>query len=279
MKLRLIPVVLLKNGRVVQSKVFRRHQVLGNPSTIVWRLSNWFSDELIYLDITRDGGHDLRRDDLNYRNEKDLISIIRSVASKCFMPLTVGGGIRSVADVLARLHAGADKVTLNTGAIRDPNLIRMCAAEVGSQCIVLSVDVLRNGRTWEVFSNCGREPTSLEPVTWSQRAQDLGAGEILLNSINRDGAGDGYDIELLAAVAETVSIPVIALGGVGKWEHFANAIDNTAVSAVAAANIFQYTENSVYKAKCYLFERGYDLRKPLVHSITEDWAPVRVESI
>ena len=270
LKLRLIPVVLLKNGRVVQSKSFRRHQVLGNPSTIVWRLSNWFSDELIYLDITRDGSHDLRRDDLKYENETDLISIIKSVAAKCFMPLSVGGGIRSISEVLRRLHAGADKVTLNTGAINDPSLITTCAREVGSQCVVLSIDARRHGSSWEVFSNCGRDPTSMDPVTWARKAQHLGVGEILINSIDNDGKGGGYDLELVAAVAEAVTVPVIALGGVGRWEHFAEAIGDTAVSAVAAANIFQYTENSIFNAKSYLYERGYDFRKPLVHTITED---------
>ena len=142
-KVRLIPVVLLKNGRVVQSKGFKRHQVLGNPSTIVWRLSNWFSDELIYLDISREQNYDLRRDDLNYQSKANIIDIIGDVSKKCFMPLTGGGGIRTLEHVFQRLRAGGDKVSINTQAYNQPDFIKDCAKEFGSQCIVTSIDAKR----------------------------------------------------------------------------------------------------------------------------------------
>jgi imidazole glycerol-phosphate synthase subunit HisF len=267
-KIRLIPVILLKNGRVVQSKGFRRHQVLGNPSTIVWRLSNWFSDELVYLDISREKGYDLRRDDLNYANRANMVEIIEDVAQKCFMPLTVGGGIRELDAVYQRLEAGADKVAINTQAFRRPDFISECAGNFGSQCIVASIDAKQTeSGGWEVHVDCGREPTGLDPREWAKELQSRGAGEILLNSIDSDGQGDGYDLGLIMHVCDAVSIPVIALGGVGEWAHLAEAIDRCGPSAVAAANIFQYTENSVYRANQYLYSKGYPVRKPLVKTV------------
>jgi cyclase len=233
---RVIPVVLLKDGHVVQSKNFRRHQLLGNPQTIVGRLSNWHADELIYLDISRDPNRSLQRDDLNFTPRYSCLEMIRDVSRKCFMPLTVGGGIRRLEDVLARLEEGADKVSINRQAYRDPGLVERCAQEFGSQCIVASVDARRVGPAdHEVFVEFGRSPTGMSPEVWARRLEDLGA--------------------------------VIALGGAGKWQHFGELMDACAPSALAASNIFQYTENSVYHAAKFLHDAGYGVRPPQVASV------------
>lgn len=261
LKKRLIPVLLLRNGVIVQSKGFKRYQSLGSPSAAVERLSSWASDELIYLDISPSPVYDLKRDDLNYPKFDSILEIIQLVASKCFMPLTFGGGIRTLDDIYRRLKAGADKVTLNTKAIDHPEFIGDCAREFGSQCIVISIDTRRDGEKWVVYKG-GRTPTDMLPAVWARKAEEQGAGEILLNSIDRDGTGTGYDVELINEVSDAVSIPVIVLGGVGNWQHFEDGL-KTKASAVAAANIFHYSENSIYEAKKYLYERGYNVRKPL----------------
>lgn len=263
LKTRLIPVVLLRNGVVVQSKGFNRYQMLGNPTTVVQRLSDWASDELIYLDITRDAGYDLGRDDLNDPNRHDILEIVSDVATHCFMPLTFGGGVRSLDDAAARLQHGADKITINTRALEEPSFISDCARAFGSQCVVVSIDVrARDAGSWQVCGDGGRLPARIDAITWAREAERRGAGEILINSIDRDGSHRGYDIELVGAVANAVSVPVIALGGVGDWAHFVELVQQTNVSAVAAANIFHYSEHSVYRAKKYLFARGLNVRPP-----------------
>lgn len=261
LKKRLIPCILLRNGVIVQSKGFKRYQLLGNPTTAVERLSDWASDELIYLDISKDRVYDLRRDDLKSPNRTSILEIIQDVAEKCFMPLTFGGGIRTVDDVIARVQAGADKVAINTQPLADPGFITEVSREVGSQCVVVSIDAkeVGDGR-YEVYANGGKEPTGRDPAEWAAEAEERGAGEIFLNSIDRDGSGRGYDLRLIERVVERVSIPVIACGGVGEWAHLAEALEQTGVSAVSAANIFHYTENSVRNAKRYLVDAGLDVR-------------------
>jgi imidazole glycerol-phosphate synthase subunit HisF len=267
-KRRIIPVVLLKNGRVVQSKGFKRHQVLGVPSMIVGRLTNWFSDELIFLDISRTDNYDLNRDDLNFENIRNLLDIVNDISKKCFMPLTVGGGIRCIEDIELRLKSGADKVTINKMAIDCPEFIRTAAEKFGSQCIVISIDAKRDSNGgWEVFSDYGKAPTGKQAVDLAIRAEKFGAGEILINSIDEDGKAQGFDIELIKAVVKSVRIPVIALGGAGSWEDFEDCINQAAPSAVSASNIFQYSENSVYCATKYLFEKKFDVRKPQIKTI------------
>ena len=261
-KNRIIPVVLLMNGVVVQSKNFRRYQNLGNPVTIVERLSSWASDELIYLDISKESRYDLNRNDLNFSNPSCSLDILKDVARKCIIPLTFGGLIRSVRDARERLHHGADKITLNSQALLDPSIIDKCSNEFGSQAVVISIDVLSNDKnTWEVYTNGGGIPTGKNPVDWAQEAQKRGAGEILINSIDRDGTGKGYDLNLITAISSAVTIPVIALGGAREGEHFAEGL-RAGADAVAAANIFSYIENSVYKIKKFLFDNGYNVRKP-----------------
>jgi imidazole glycerol-phosphate synthase subunit HisF len=269
-KIRLIPVILLRNGVVVQSKGFKRYQSLGNPSTIVWRLTNWYSDELIYLDISQEAVYDLRRDDLNYNNIHNIIDILKEMSRKCFMPLTFGGRIRNLKDIYDRLNAGADKISINSEAFRTPDFIEKSAREFGSQCITISMDTKsKDDEDWEVYIDGGRTPTGYRPKDWAVEVQNRGAGEILLNSIDRDGTGKGYDTDLIESVVNAVKIPVIAMGGVGEWEHFEHGI-KAGASAVAAANIFQYTENSVYHAKKHLYEAAFNVRKPVVETIVTE---------
>ena len=254
--------LLLKNGWLVQSREFKRYQNLGNPTTVVKRLSEWASDELIYLDISKDDLYDIRREDQGYPNRSSFLEIIEDVSKVAFMPITVGGKIRTVEDIEKRLAAGADKICTNTQALRDKNFITQGAKEFGSQCIVVSIDVKIVDGEYTVMADGGSAKTAYHPVEWAKIAEARGAGEILLNSIDRDGMKTGYDTALLAKVAVAVKIPVIALGGVGDWPHFAEAFDKTRVDAVAAANIFNYMDQSVYLAKKYLYEKGYNVRPP-----------------
>jgi cyclase len=267
-KRRVIPVVLLKNGWLVQSIQFSSYLNLGNPVWAVKRLSEWASDELIYLDITTDDDYDTGREDLGYTKRRTFLEIIADVSKVTFMPITVGGRIRSLDDIRKRLSLGADKVSINTVAFDDATFIERAAAQFGSQCIVVSIDYKDVGNgVRHVMVEGGRRDTGMDPVEWARRAQARGAGEILLNSIDRDGMKCGYDIEAIAAVCAAVKIPVIAQGGVGCWEHFEEALRRTPVDAVAAANIFQHTDQSVYYAKLHLCEAQHNVRAPSLISL------------
>jgi imidazole glycerol-phosphate synthase subunit HisF len=260
LKTRLIPVLLLQNGLLVRSERFELHQVIGNPIYEVQRFNEWNVDELIYLDITHGDDYDLRREDHKTRGLSGPLDILDAVSETCFMPLTWGGRIRTIDDMRERFRRGADKITLNTQAIREPALVTRGSEVFGSQAIVVCIDVLRRpegGR--EVLIHGGRESTGLAPEMWAREVERLGAGEILLQSIDRDGTGRGYDLDLIASVADTVTIPVIALGGVGQYEQYAAAVDAGA-SAVAAANIWHFKELSDRGGKRALARAGVDVR-------------------
>ena len=261
-KNRMIPVLLLRHGWLVQSKGFNRYQNLGNPVWSVKRLSEWASDELIYLDISSEDKHDMHRDDLGHPNRQTFLEIIEDVSKETFMPITVGGRIKTLKDIEERLAVGADKIAINTQALAEPSFIEKAAREFGAQCIVVSIDVLQTDDGYRVVSEGGTKIIDKNPTAWIREVQERGAGEVLLNSIDRDGMKNGYDIELLKDVSSSVSIPVIGCGGVGAWEHFSEAFDKTAVDAVAAANIFHYTDQSVYHAKKFLFKKQYNVRPP-----------------
>jgi imidazole glycerol-phosphate synthase subunit HisF len=261
-KNRLIPVLLLKNGWLVQSKRFNKYQNLGNPVTSVKRLSEWASDELIYLDISDGDEYDIRRDDQGYENRASFLDIIEDVSKVTFMPITVGGKIRTLNDIEKRLYSGADKVSINTMAIKEPSFIKKAAKEFGSQCLVISIDVMKTAEGHKVFADGGKNMTQFSPSELSHIVEDHGAGEILLNSIDRDGMGNGYDIDLVNQVANAVNIPVIACGGVSEWYHFSEGLEETKADAVAAANIFHYRDQSVFLAKKYLYDNGFSVRKP-----------------
>jgi len=273
LKPRLIPVLLLKNGILVRSKTFSFHQHTGDPLGQVERYTAWKADELIYLDINRDDTHDFRETmsvigtTSSHKNipatmTNDVVSVIRYVSEKCMIPLTVGGKIRTIDDIRVRLKNGADKVSINTQAIDDPFFIEKAAKSFGNQCIVVCIDVKRDPQTGacEVYKHFGRDPAGMTPVAWAKEAERRGAGEILLQSIDRDGTGTGYDIDLIRQVTEQVSIPVIALGGVGKFADLVAGLCEGGASAVAAANIFHFSEQSVIKAKQEMRAAGIDVR-------------------
>jgi imidazoleglycerol phosphate synthase cyclase subunit len=260
---RLIPVLLLKHGVIVRSQLFRVHQVIGNPMSTVERYSNWNVDELIILDISRgEDCHDLRRDDLQQRySGSSAIDVLKAIARVCFMPLTFGGRIRTLADIEARLAAGADKIALNTAALADPDFIETAARRFGEQCIVLSVDArCRIGGGWEVCAEGGHLPTGRDPAAWAREAWRRGAGEILLTAIDRDGSGLGYDLALIREVTRAVEIPVIACGGAGQYAHLPTALLEGGASAAAAANLFHFCELSYTHGKRACMEAGLPMR-------------------
>lgn len=254
-KKRIIPVVLLRDGKIVQSRQFTRYNIIGEPTPAVERISNWSSDELIYLDIT--SCHDANAASTKVR----LHEVLHQVAMKCTVPLTFGGGIRDLEEVRTRLRLGADKVTLNTAVLESPELIRQIAATFGSQCLVASIDVAEVGGGYEARKG-GWVSTGQDPVEVAKAAAGAGAGEILLNSVDRDGMGRGYDLGLIDRISKSVAIPVIALGGAGNWDDLAEVMRVTSASAVAAANIFHHSENSVHRCKEHLHRLGLPVRRP-----------------
>jgi cyclase len=250
---RLIPCLDVNAGRVVKGVNFVGLRDAGDPVEIAHRYDGEGADELTFLDITASSdGHDL------------LLPIIEAVAAQVFIPLTVGGGVRKVEDVRRLLNAGADKVSINTTAVTDPQVVRDAAARYGSQCIVVAIDVKRrdgDGEAgWEVFTHGGRRATGLEAVAWALQMQEHGAGEILLTSMDRDGTKRGFDLALTRAVADAVDIPVIASGGVGSLDDLAQGILQGHADAVLAASIFHYGEFSVREAKEYMAQRGIEIR-------------------
>lgn len=267
-KKRVIPVLLLKDGWLVQSKAFSKHQNLGNPSFAVKRLSEWAADELIYLDISKgENQYDLRRDDLRDGNKRGILEIIEDVSNVSFMPITIGGKIRSINDISLRLLSGADKVSINTQALDSPSFINEAAKIFGSQCIVVCCDVKKTQNGYRVFRDYGTSDSGYSLTEWVKICEAQGAGELLIQSIDRDGSKEGYDIEMLNIVCENVKIPIVALGGVGDWQHLESALNQTDIDAVAAANVFQFTDQSVYHAKNYLFNNNQNVRKPFIIKI------------
>ena len=260
-KNRLIPVLLLKDGYLVRSESFSIHQILGNPIHEVERFNHWNVDELIYLDISDDEVYFEQRNDTRVKSTNDILSILEEVSKTCFMPLTVGGKIKTIQDIRERLKRGADKVAINTAAFENPSLITEAAEMFGSQCLVISVDVRKkdNG-TYEVFYDHGRKGTGLTPIECVKELERLGAGEILLHSIDRDGTADGYDIELIQSVANSTSLPVICCGGAGKLADFPKGILQGHASAVAAANIFHFMELSDRQIKKTMKRAGVNVR-------------------
>lgn len=262
LKKRLIPCLFLKNGFLVRSEQFKTHQLLGNAIHQVERFNAWEVDELIYIDITDETDVENGRDDLKIKSESNSLAILEAVSRTCFMPLTFGGRIRTMQDIQDRISRGADKVTLNTVAIDNPDFIASAARYFGSQAILLSMDVRKQpDGQYEVYADHGRRPTGKQPVAWAQEAERLGAGEIFLNSIDHDGMACGYDLELVRSVSDTVNIPVIACGGVGRFPHFAQGIIDGHADAVAAGNIFHFTELSAKQARKALIKMNIDIRQ------------------
>jgi len=261
LKKRLIPCLFLKNGHLIRSEKFSYHQLLGNPIQQVERINSWSADELIYIDISDEEYYDLRRDDQKVKAMNNIYEIIESVSKTCFVPLTFGGNIKNIEDIKKRLEKGADKVVINTAAFQNPEFITKASKVFGRQCIVAGIDVkINNKKEYEVYISHGKEPTGVSPTVWAKEVEKRGAGEIFLNSIDKDGTGEGYDTNLIKMIVDSVSIPVIACGGVGMFEHFVDGFKESGVSAVSAGNIFNFSENSVIQAKKTLLNAGIDIR-------------------
>jgi imidazole glycerol-phosphate synthase subunit HisF len=250
LKRRLIPCLLLKAGRCIKTIRFDSIRDVGNPITAARVYDAQGADELIFLDITA-----------SHEGRDTLFDLVAQTAEQCFMPLTVGGGVRTVADIRKLLQAGADKVSINTAAVENPAFIREAAGAFGSQCIVVSIDARTQapGR-YEVFTYRATKPTGLDPVDWARHMADFGAGELLITAVDRDGAMEGYDLELIQSVADAVTVPVIASGGCGTLQHLVEGITLGHASAVAAGSLFHFTDQSVIKAKSYMKSAGLDVR-------------------
>jgi len=246
---RVIPCLDVDRGRVVKGIKFVGLRDAGDPVEIAGRYNEQGADELTFLDITASS------------EDRDLIlHVVENVAAQVFIPLTVGGGVRKVEDVRRLLNAGADKVSINTAAVQNPQLVADASGRYGAQCIVVAIDAKRSGARWEVFTHGGRRQTGLDAVDWARRMQEQGAGEILLTSMDRDGTKDGYDIELTRAISQSVRIPVIASGGAGRPEHFYDALIDGGASAVLAASLFHFGEYQISDIKNYLRKRGVVVR-------------------
>ena|SRR5437868_703190 len=250
LKIRLIPCLDVKDGRVVKGVNFVDLRDAGDPVEIARAYDAAGADELCFLDITA-----------SHEDRGIILDVVRRTAEQCFMPLTVGGGVRTLADIRSLLLAGADKVSINTAAVSDRDFVRRGAGKFGSQCIVVAIDAKKigNGR-WEIFTHGGRNATGIDAVDYAREVASLGAGELLLTSMDRDGTGEGFDTRLTRAIADAVSIPVIASGGAGTLDHLVEAVREGGASAVLAASIFHFGTYALGEAKRYMAERGIPMR-------------------
>jgi cyclase len=263
---RIIPCLDVNAGRVVKGTNFVNLRDAGDPVEVAARYDQEGADELVFLDITA-----------SHEGRAIIWDVVRRTAEVCFMPLTVGGGIRDLDDIRALLNAGADKVSINSAAVRDPEFVRRAARRFGRQCIVVNIDpkrVWHAGReVWEVHINGGRVPTGLEAVAWARQVERLGAGEIVLTSMDADGTQNGYDLPMTRAVADAVEIPVVASGGAGAPEHLRDALTEGGASAALAASIFHYRQYSIAETKDYLARHGVPVRRVRAASEEGDGVP------
>jgi imidazole glycerol-phosphate synthase subunit HisF len=246
---RLIPCLDVDAGRVVKGTKFQDLVDAGDPVELAARYDEEGADELVFLDISA-----------TVEGRAATFDVISRTAESVFIPLTVGGGVRTQGDVRDMLRAGADKVSLNTAAVRDPELLAGCAERFGTQCMVVAIDAKRDGPSWRVHVEAGRSPTDLDAVEWAAKAAELGAGEILLTSIDRDGTGEGYDLDLLRAVADAIPVPLVASGGAGRPEHFVDALTKGGADAVLAASRFHFGELTLLQVKEHLAENDIPVR-------------------
>jgi imidazole glycerol-phosphate synthase subunit HisF len=246
---RIIPCLDVRDGRVVKGTQFVDLKDAGDPVENAKRYDRQGADEIAFLDITA-----------SYEERDILIDIVRRTAAEIFIPLTVGGGIRRLDDIRKLLKAGADKISINTAAVRGPRFVERASKRFGSQCIVIAIDAKRKEGGWEVYTHGGRVPTGIDALLWAKQMEKMGAGEILLTSMDRDGTKDGYDIDLTRTISESVGIPVIASGGVGTLKHLYEGLVDGKASAVLAASIFHYREFTISQVKSYLKKRGVTVR-------------------
>ncbi|MCX7110762.1 MAG: imidazole glycerol phosphate synthase subunit HisF [Proteobacteria bacterium] len=249
---RIIPCLDVDNGRVVKGVKFVEIRDAGDPVEIARRYDLEGADELTFLDITASSD-----------NRETMVHVVEQVAGEVFIPLTVGGGIRTLEDIRRMLNAGADKVGINTAAVFNPDFVREAAEKFGSQCIVVAIDAKKvsdEPKRWEIFTHGGRKPTGLDAIEWARKMVEFGAGEILLTSMDRDGTRVGFDLELTRAMSEAVTVPVIASGGVGNLQHLADGIIEGKADAVLAASIFHFAEYTIHEAKEHMASRGIEVR-------------------
>lgn len=255
---RIIPCLDVKDGRVVKGVKFLNLKDAGDPVEVAQAYDREEADEIVFLDITA-----------SFENRQTMLDVVRRTAETVFMPLTVGGGIRNLSDIRDLLNAGTDKVSINTAAVKDPVLVKRAAEKFGSQCIVVAIDAKRKQRAiddsrqevqWEVYINGGRTPAGIDAVEWGKKVEELGAGEILLTSMDMDGTKDGYDIELTRIFSENLNIPIIASGGAGNLDHLCEVLTEGKADAALAASIFHFREYTVKQAKGYLREKGVEVR-------------------
>lgn len=247
---RIVPCLDIKDGRVVKGVNFINLKDAGDPVEIAKGYSDLGADEIVFLDITA-----------SHENRDTIIDVVKKTAEVVFVPLTVGGGIRTLDDMKKILDAGADKVSINSSAVKNPNLIKEGALKYGSQCIVVAIDAKWNGRFYEVYLNGGRIPTGIDAIKWAKEAEELGAGELLVTSMDTDGAKSGFELNLTKKIVDSVNIPVIASGGAGKMEHFYDVFEKAGADAALAASIFHYKEIEIKALKEYLNGKGVCVRK------------------
>lgn len=246
---RIIPCLDVKDGRVVKGIKFLNLKDAGDPVEAAKKYEKEEADELVFLDITA-----------SYEKRKIMLEVVKKVAECVFIPFTVGGGIKSVRDIRELLKAGCDKVSLNTQAVKDPRIVKLSSRKFGSQCIVVAIDAKKKNRSWDVYINGGRTPTKRDVLDWAKEVESLGAGEILLTSMDYDGTTKGYDLDLTKSVCSAVNIPVIASGGAGNLEHIYEVFKKTGADAALCASIFHYNKYSIKQVKKYLKKKGLLVR-------------------
>jgi imidazole glycerol-phosphate synthase subunit HisF len=249
LKNRIIPCLDVKNGRVVKGINFVDLKDAGDPVEQAKIYSDGGADEICFLDITASN-----------ENRETIYEVVKNTSEKCFVPLTVGGGVRSVKDINKLLNCGADKVSINTAAVQNPDVIIESSKKFGSQCIVVAIDAKKNNEKWEVFTHGGRNKTGIDALGFAKKMEDCGAGELLVTSMDRDGTQVGYDIDLMSKISTAVNIPIIASGGVGNLDHLVDGIEKGKANAVLAASIFHYGKHSIKEAKEYLDSKGIPVR-------------------
>ena len=249
LKTRLIPCLDVKNGRVVKGVNFLDLKDAGDPVEQAKFYDDSGADELCFLDITA-----------SHENRGTILGVVERTAEQCFIPLTVGGGIRTLEDIRRLLKAGADKISINTAAVKNPQLVESAAKKFGSQCVVVALDARRTNNSYEIFTHGGRTQTGIDALDWAKRMESLGAGELLLTSMDRDGTQKGFDLELTQMIADAVKIPLIASGGVGKLQHLVDGVKVGHASAVLAASIFHFGDYSIGEAKSYMKSKGIAIR-------------------
>ena len=249
LKNRIIPCLDVKNGRVVKGINFVDLKDAGDPVEQAKIYSDGGADEICFLDITASN-----------ENRETIYEVVSKTSEKCFVPLTVGGGVRSIEDINKLLSCGADKVSINTAAVQNSDVIEESSKKFGSQCIVVAIDAKKNNEKWEVFTHGGRNKTGIDALDFAKKMEDCGAGELLVTSMDRDGTQVGYDIDLMSKISTTVNIPIIASGGVGNLDHLVDGIEKGKASAVLAASIFHYGKHSIKEAKEYLDSKGIPVR-------------------